>query len=74
MQGEVREVERIPFHLSDMLGEKRANYTQIMQDIDSELSTVCTAQRNISLVKSGKTPWTQRCYLRPRNCFRTWFD
>ena len=51
---EVREVEHILFHLSDMLGEKRANYTQIMQDIDSELSTICTAQRNISLVKEWK--------------------
>ena len=51
---EVREVEHILLHLSDTLGEKRANYAQIMQDIDSELSTVCTAQRNISLVKEWK--------------------
>ncbi len=37
------------FHLSDMLGEKRANYTQIMQDIDSELSTGGNSLANISV-------------------------
>lgn len=51
---EVREVEHILFYLGDMLGKKCANYTQIMHDIDLELSAVCTAQRNISLVEEWK--------------------
>lgn len=51
---EVREVEHILFYLGDMLGKKWANYTQIMHDIDLELSAVCTAQRNISLVEEWK--------------------